>query len=1092
MNALSFKDYYPVVSALGVYFDALLDNKDVCVRPGDPAGFRRFVKTTIVGHSPIIKTCAREEPTHSVRDTAIDAICQLLRTPAKDIGSGPKYGESRCENVFADGYTAKKDGSKNTVPGDSSLLNRHINSSTVELNKKRWKTLLDRVGNTALKRLLTETSIFIPLKNKNYHQVSGMPFVSLKRPPPGQLDVPQIQNIVGSVSSLKCESACRASKRVREQHDASTSAEEQDHPKRICASKACSGDAQRAVTETRFQAPDKPCPLVVSSKMLMYCVPRMSKGRKKTGRSISWEMPQTFVLSRCCTPDQLLRRIFAETIDFDTEMPPRLAALASRMLKLHQGFNYRLHLFEKCPAPWQNGAQSEDCACSPGADPKDAEQPSPALSSDAHRCKRSGNRLESESESESNSILGPESAGLQQMPADAAPCVLQMASARSSVYLFLQLCIQRVIPRELIGGQKNHRGLYKLIRRLISAGCFEQLWLHEAIPWFMSTEVSSWLGSFVPQRAFEIYSRLIYWVLTDYIIELVRHFFYVTESSSTQYVMHFYRKDVWINITKEPWNELVKNMYDAKSFDDLVGNGGYKRGSEFHRIRLLPKERSFRAIVNMKRAYVFRRKTASGTGSSKRTDKTQYKKFSTTETSRQLGNVLAAMRCLRQNSPGIVGSSVFSTGDMYAKMQAFKQLEQVKPLLGKQRFYMAKCDIQSAFDTIDQDKLMEILRSRVFLDSRLYVLYKYWTVSLTSDMSKRYAQRAVPADEAMSFGALLSKMAQQARQTVFGDWSETHMLSTDEMLNVVERATKQSVIRSSMGFFRQRTGIPQGSVLSTMLCNIYYAQMEHDHLAAVIDPSRTMMMRLVDDFFVVSTSREQVERLLECMVQGIPEYGCRLNKEKTLVNFDAVIKGHSINRTTQHGVPWCGKLICDRTLDVMIDFGTFVHMPRIDQGLRINTSKLGGYCQLRQRMLKAVRPRMIRLFMDCSFNSEHTVALNLYQHLHICAKKMHVYHRRICVRSTPAQLFKTISDVIMLVHVMLRSNCGKTTLSAADVTWLGMHAFYKALQPKQSRYVLLLERIKSTMDQPRFVRFDRKFESVVASPLNDNVHAVIY
>ncbi|KAJ1871907.1 Telomerase reverse transcriptase, partial [Coemansia sp. RSA 486] len=475
-----------------------------------------------------------------------------------------------------------------------------------------------------------------------------------------------------------------------------------------------------------------------------------------------------------------------------------------------------------------------------------------------------------------------------------------------------------------------------------------------------------------------------------------------------------------------------------------------------------------------------------------RTDKTQYKKFSTTETSRQLGNVLAAMRCLRQNSPEIVGSSVFSTGDMYAKMQAFKQLEQVKPLLGKQRFYMAKCDIQSAFDTIDQDKLMEILRSRVFLDSRLYVLYKYWTVSLTSDMSKRYAQRAVPADEAMSFGALLSKMAQQARQTVFGDWSETHMLSTDEMLNVVERATKQSVVRSSMGFFRQRTGIPQGSVLSTMLCNIYYAQMEHDHLAAVIDPSRTMMMRLVDDFFVVSTSREQVERLLECMVQGIPEYGCRLNKEKTLVNFDAVIKGHSINRTTQHGVPWCGKLICDRTLDVMIDFGTFVHMPRIDQGLRVNTSKLGGYCQLRQRMLKAVRPRMIRLFMDCSFNSEHTVALNLYQHLHICAKKMHVYHRRICVRSTPAQLFKTISDVIMLVHVMLRSNCGKTTLSAADVTWLGMHAFYKALQPKQSRYVLLLERIKSTMDQPRFVRFDRKFESVVASPLNDNVHAVIY
>ncbi|KAJ1808902.1 Telomerase reverse transcriptase, partial [Coemansia sp. RSA 2598] len=668
--------------------------------------------------------------------------------------------------------------------------------------------------------------------------------------------------------------------------------------------------------------------------------------------------------------------------------------------------------------------------------------------------------------------------GDEKASADSAPDVLQMASARSAVYQFLQLCIQRVVPRELIGGKKNHRGLYKLVRRLVDGGCFEQISLTEAVSWFVPAEVGSWLGCAAPSRAFEAYARLIYWILADFVVEIVRHFFYVTESSSTQYAMHFYRKDVWLSITKGPWRELVNTMYDTKGLGDLEAAGQHGCSSEFHRIRLLPKERSFRAIVNMKKGYVFRRKTPSCTDASRGAARPQYRVFSTLETSRQLSDALAVMRNLRQASPEMAGSSVFSPSDMYARLRAFKQLDKVRPLLGKQTFYMAKCDIQSAFDTIDQDKLMWILRNCVFRESQEFTLYRYWLVSLTSDVSKRSTQCAVPSAEAMPFGAELGKLAQWAKQTVFGDRSDTHVQRSDDILGTVEKATRQSFVRSSTGFFLQRKGIPQGSVLSTMLCNVYYAQMEREHLDELIDPSQTMVMRLVDDFFIVSASRQQVEGLLERMMRGIPEYGCSLNKEKTLANFDTVIDGHQISRADVHGIPWCGKLICDRTLDVMIDFGTFVQMPRIDRGLRVNTSKVGGYLQLRQRMLKAVRPRMVKLFMDCDLNSELTVAINLYQHLLICAKKMHVYHRRIYVRSSPAQLFRTIADVVMLANVMLRSNCGRSALSAADVTWLGMHAFRRVLRPKQARYVQLLGCIKRVMDQPRFVRFDRKFESV--------------
>ena len=37
-------------------------------------------------------------------------------------------------------------------------------------------------------------------------------------------------------------------------------------------------------------------------------------------------------------------------------------------------------------------------------------------------------------------------------------------------------------------------------------------------------------------------------------------------------------------------------------------------------------------------------------------------------------------------------------------------------------------------------------------------------------------------------------------------------------------------VQTSAGVFRQRTGIPQGSVLSTLLCHLYYADFEREHL----------------------------------------------------------------------------------------------------------------------------------------------------------------------------------------------------------------------------------------------------------------------
>lgn len=67
-------------------------------------------------------------------------------------------------------------------------------------------------------------------------------------------------------------------------------------------------------------------------------------------------------------------------------------------------------------------------------------------------------------------------------------------------------------------------------------------------------------------------------------------------------------------------------------------------------------------------------------------------------------------------------------------------------------------------------------------------------------------------------------------------------------------------------YFKQSIGISQGSVLSTLLCNIYYGQMERTFMPPQDDE---LLMRMVDDSLFVTPSRERAELFLCKMIKGI-------------------------------------------------------------------------------------------------------------------------------------------------------------------------------------------------------------------------------
>ena len=137
---------------------------------------------------------------------------------------------------------------------------------------------------------------------------------------------------------------------------------------------------------------------------------------------------------------------------------------------------------------------------------------------------------------------------------------------------------------------------------------------------------------------------------------------------------------------------------------------------------------------------------------------------------------------------------------------------------------------------------------------------------------------------------------------------------------------------SDLRFFKDLTlysliylGIAQGSVLSTMLCGYYYSQMERTHLSEISEDPDSLLLRWVDDFLVITPQKSLADKFLNVMHAGIPEYGCFINHDKTLTNYDVVAAdGREVKRVgASERFPWCGFLLDTATLEVSPDISRY-------------------------------------------------------------------------------------------------------------------------------------------------------------------------
>ncbi len=232
-----------------------------------------------------------------------------------------------------------------------------------------------------------------------------------------------------------------------------------------------------------------------------------------------------------------------------------------------------------------------------------------------------------------------------------------------------------------------------------------------------------------------------------------------------------------------------------------------------------------------------------------------------------------------------------------------------------------------------------------------------------------------------------------------------------------------------------------------------------------------LMLRLVDDFILISTCRDTSLRFLKKIKFGIPDLGVKFNKDKTRVNYDCEILKLPACNKSRDIFPWCGLLINTRTCEITLDFDRFAGTLATD---KVVITRHGNEGQnLKKKMKDFVRPRCSqRLLFSSRVNGPETIHMNFYISILLCAIKT-VFYVEECSGVHLTKHFKFIHaaacDTIKFAHYLVTSSNQsdeRFDLNQKDALWLGKHAFLTAIEKKGRAFAQLNQMFSRSMHPP--------------------------
>lgn len=584
------------------------------------------------------------------------------------------------------------------------------------------------------------------------------------------------------------------------------------------------------------------------------------------------------------------------------------------------------------------------------------------------------------------------------------------------------------------------------------------------------------------QKRTELLYELIYYIFDSILIPLIRTNFYVTESQVHRNRLFYFRHDVWRRLTEQPLAQLTSTMLEEVK-PAKAQRMFSRRPLGSSSLRLLPKATGVRPIFNLRR-----RALVKSTWAGKKNS------FLGPSINSTVAPVYNMLNYEKSRNPFRMGAALQSVGDIHPRLKQFKehlQRRQVDPQLESQQpLYFVRLDIQSCFDTLPQHKLIRLVERLV--SEEAYHITNHAEIRQSDEFNcawpmhgrqaraaRKFVGRAAPAQNPIHLpDAISSCGTSKKKETVFVDNLKQKEYNTEDLLDLLDEHVRNNLIRIGKKYFRQRHGIPQGSVLSSILCNLFYAELEREILD-FLHTDEALLLRLIDDFLLITTSVDLATCFLRVMLKGHPAYGVSVNPAKSLINFTASASGIQIPRLVGTSLfPYCGNLIDTRTLEVYKDQervleGADSAVAPISNSLTVELARVPGR-SFHRKAITSLTAQLQPMYLDTRHNSTAAVLLNLYTSFVTTAMKMYQYLKSLPSRARPSPqvVIRTIKDAILAAYNVCRTQRGERSVPGnaevaecspfacsvqkPQVQYLAAAAFRFVLRRKQTRYAEVL------------------------------------
>ncbi|OCF77899.1 hypothetical protein I204_01902 [Kwoniella mangroviensis CBS 8886] len=991
--------YYPVLYTLSALLTTTITYADTdrpISKPDDPIPYKNLLDSSICAYRSKEQKGQLEEKLKGCKRSSGLSQQESINCVLRDLS---RNGE---KNVLISGNRFPSV----ELPINISrphVENRHVNCPSSVLRGMEWKLLRSRIGDEAFRLILIHTSLFLPVGNNCFIQLSGIPIYDLydhskiaqHHPHPH----PQTEND-GSDTNPNLGEPCGHNKRKRKRKSSKDDVEK--------AGK-CPKKARSALAEIQ----------IPRQRMYYGHISRTSNGRMVHGLPRSLAVDTLHKLSQTVGEpskeylefaQQVLPSLFRPRSSGDDELPKvrgnvkRLEGVLGMMRELvvrYRKIDFRDSL-RRCKDTESVGQTSY-------TKPHELRLSDTLNVLQSHRDKR----LPITQVIPSTPLTLVKTDNIKNANGnDPLPPIL------AAVCRYVTMVFRSLFSIDIMGSQHNLDTILSHARRILKAKQYEPVSLHTVFQGIQMNDVQ-WVindpkntqrvNVTEAEKRRNLVVDFVHWIFSEFLIPLLRNTFYITETSTTRYQTVYYTHEDWLRATK-PHLEVLKDdlLVELNKTESYFAQQGPLGVSA---VRLIPKPKGFRPIVNLGKKI----KSQSPLG-------IPIPGFGKKElTANQiLKGVHQVLTFEKDRHRASLGASLFGTNEIFSPLQTLKSELITKH--GKiPKLYFVKMDIKAAFDTIKQDKMIQVV-SDLLDQNHDYCLMLYCLLLPPASKASQGASRrlfksraVVDAHIASSFGEHAQEIAEPLRNAVIVYLVRRKQITKESCLELLKIHIQNNVWQVGTKLYKQKTGIPQGSKISSLLCSFFYACLENDHLRFTRQEG-SRLLRYIDDFLFITDSISLARKFVDTMSKGFPTYGAEISMTKTLLSFESESNGQmgnvvGVNPDGEILFPYCGFLLNIRTLDVMSDYPRLISGP-IKQSFSLRSDRHRGsafVCWYSRQL----ENRNHVAYLDTIHNKIDTVHFNIFNNFALTSMKIPFYFRSDDLTGISVRREQMIADALI-------------------------------------------------------------------------------